>query len=130
MTMALQTLGQERARHAWEEVERALRAGGDFNKDFADQAKKMPMRIRTAGLAHTLAYLRAKDQGRQVREALENWINRQRPPAQGQPKALVERCIREDSAFLRWATAEALAYLEWLTRFADARKKQEAKTES
>lgn len=119
--MALQTLGQERARHAWEEVESACRSMQDFADGFAGEAKKMPARIRTAGLGQTLAYLRAKKQGKQVCAAIEKWVNSRRPPAQGKPQALVERCIKEDSAFLRYATAEALAYLEWLIRFADAR---------
>lgn len=125
--MALQTLGQQRARQAWEEVEKACGSMKDFADDFADEAKKMPARIRTAGLAHTLAYLRAKGQGQEVCSAIEKWVNGRRPPVPGKPQALVERCIQEDGAFLRYATAEALAYLEWLIRFADARapKKEE-----
>jgi hypothetical protein len=40
----------------------------------------------------------------------------------GTPTELLDRITQGDSDFQRLATAECLAYLEWLVRFADAHK--------
>ena len=122
--MATKTLGQQRAAHAWEAVERAARAMGDnFAKEFGDRAKKMPMQIRASGLGQVVAFLRAKGYAEGVRGALAGWLSVQKITRSDSPDALMELFRNGTAADLRRATAESLAYLEWLMRFADARKK-------
>lgn len=116
--MSMQTLAQRRAKHAWEVVE-ARRLRPDFD-DFADQAKKLPMRILTSGLGQSLAFVRAKGKVPELLDALTKWINLY-DHGNGE---LLERIVQGNSDFQRLATAECLAYLEWLVRFADARKKE------
>jgi CRISPR-associated protein Cmr5 len=89
-------------------------------KEFGTQVKKLPTRIMAAGLGQALAFLEAKDYAPQLRDALADWMAQRRPVLAGQEKRLMVRVIQGDSAFLQYATAECLAYLTWLVRFADA----------
>jgi CRISPR-associated protein Cmr5 len=116
--MSIQTLAQQRAKHAWEVVE-AQRQKPDFD-DFADQAKKLPVRIMTSGLGQSLAFVRAKRKAPELLQALTGWIARYQPGA----GELLERVIQGNSDFQRLATAECLAYLEWLVRFAEPHRKE------
>lgn len=122
------TLDQRRARHAWEAVERmAQRAEkGDYQR----ATKQLPVRILTAGLGHALAFLDAK--GEKANSALlqdvADWVlNKRNCPehsgAHPKPNALIRKITEENSVFLRVTTDEVLAYLQWLTRFAEAELK-------
>lgn len=120
---SLATLDQQRAAHAWDVVNAVASKAEKDRKEFGTQAKKLPTRIMAAGLGQALAFLEAKDYAQELRDALADWIHRRRP-APGddfEQKRLVVRVIRGDADFLRYATAESLAYLQWLVRFADAR---------
>ena len=123
------TLDQRRAQHAWQTVERA---GSLPDKDtFAREAKRLPVRIKTAGLGQALAFLAAKAKSdkdprprSQLLVALGNWILRERQlasqPNAADDRALICAIIQGDANLLRRATEEALLYLQWLTRFSDA----------
>jgi CRISPR-associated protein Cmr5 len=118
----VRTLDQRRAAHAWDVVEKA---GGLDEKDketFAAEAKKLPTRILASGLGQALAFLEAKGAAPLLREGLSDWLAQRRPPAAGEEVRLVVRVIRGDVDFLRFATAESLAYLTWLVRWCEARK--------
>lgn len=117
--MAVKTLAQRRAAHAWGAVEQA-RKTGDVG-EFADRAKKLPVQILVNGLGQSLAFLRAKGKAPQLEEALTNWMS-ERLPGNGR---LLERIVQGDSNFQRMATAEALAYLQWLVRFAEPYRKED-----
>jgi CRISPR-associated protein Cmr5 len=116
----VQTLDQRRAAHAWGVVEQVMRLPEGDQDEFGTQAKKLPTRILAAGLGQALAFLEAKNAARPLREALAEWMD-QRRPAAGE-RRLVVRVIHGDADFLRFATAECLAYLQWLVRFADAQR--------
>jgi CRISPR type III-B/RAMP module-associated protein Cmr5 len=118
--MALATLAQQRAKHAWAEVEKAFQRP-DFEKRFADPAKKMPARIRASGLGQTVAFMRAKE-GSDVLNAVESWCLRD-TPKEARTDALMAQFKDGDATHLRHLTAEALGYLEWLVRFADGKRK-------
>ncbi len=114
------TLDQQRARHAWRVIEQVLQKDKAAQKDFGTQAKKLPARVLAAGLGPALAFLEAKGKTPALLEALADWMHARRP-ATGE-RRLVVRVIEGDADFLRYATAECLAYLQWLVRFADAHK--------
>ena len=114
------TLDQKRARHAWDVIQKVL-ASKEGQKDFGTQVKKLPARIMAAGLGQALAFLEAKnDKGKTqaLLDALADWMHQRRSTAGD--RRLVVRVIEGDADFLRFATAESLAYLQWLVRFADA----------
>ncbi len=123
------TLAQRRARHAWtgvEDAKRMLRNGAD--KDYAREAKRLPVRIVTSGLGQALAFLNAKGGGGRelLAKHLAQWLLVERRLAKGAApvdvdgKALCRAIIEGDSDLLRRATGEAQSWLQWLTRFAEA----------
>ncbi|HZS51677.1 MAG TPA: type III-B CRISPR module-associated protein Cmr5 [Bryobacterales bacterium] len=119
--MALKTLAQQRAQHAWDVVQQALKRP-DFEKRFADPAKKMPARVRSSGLGQTVAFMRAKGGG-DVLKAVAGWCHQSGLIQESGEEGLLVQFKDGTAADLRQLTAEALAYLEWLVRFADAARK-------
>lgn len=122
-TQATPTIDQQRAKHAWEAVER-LHVGSDEADDYAREAKKLPVRIMTAGLGQALAFLRAKHEKKkgltQLEADLTNWA-KQRLETAKQYATLLEAVLETDSDFLRRATDEMLAYVGWINRFTEAK---------
>ncbi len=123
------TQEQLRARHAWKVVEDARTS--NQAKDFAREVKRLPIRIRTAGLGQALRFVYAKseetnqDYRSRLLIALGNWLLvesnlAQRPKGADDCSALLLAIIENDSDLLRRATDEALLYLQWLTRFCEA----------
>lgn len=126
--MPLSTLSQDRARHAYQMVAAAFeKHRTDFKEEVAEPAVRIPMRIRNAGLGQAIAYLHAKQEAPDVVEALTSWLfTRGLIPDQQRDQLLIQ-FQNGSAATLRWLTAEALAYLEWYVRFAQA-KTQENKS--
>lgn len=118
------TLDQRRAAHAWAAVERIESLWGG---DYAREAKRLPVRTLTSGLGHAMAFLKAKskpgDANEQLLHDLSDWVLRERalPSRPDGSKELMEAITKGDATFLQLATDEALAYLQWLTRFSEAR---------
>ncbi|MDW7994885.1 MAG: type III-B CRISPR module-associated protein Cmr5 [Gemmatales bacterium] len=121
-----QTLEQRRALHAWQVIQSIKKKSSSAGKQdqesskFGTQVKKLSTRILSAGLGHALAFLNAKQYAPELVQALTDWIKIQIPPKPQEPDDLLERIVHGDSNFLRRATDEVLAYLIWLTRFAEA----------
>lgn len=134
MPISAPTLDQRRARHAWDAVERIKNTDGPIGSDYAREVKRLPVRIFTAGLGHAIAFLRAKgkDGGGDANAALlcdlADWVlDKRRDGASRRPApttaALIEAIVKGDATFLQVSTDEALAYLQWLGRFAEAELK-------
>ena len=129
----LQTLEQRRARHAWDAVQRAKSA-----KDYSREAKRLPVRIATAGLGHAIAFANANcGVGKSAADDVAKWVlatlKSGRAASTFGPKhedaggQLIRQIIENDADWLRRATEEALAYLRWLSRFAEAEIAREDK---
>jgi CRISPR-associated protein Cmr5 len=97
-------------------------------KKFGGQARKMPTRIVASGLGQALAFLKAKGYAPMLLIALTDWVlskpndgfaNNRKKPADDE---LLKAVILGTADFLRQATDEALAYLQWLNRFCEANK--------
>lgn len=124
------TLDQRRARHAWDAVAR-IKSDPKARLNYAREAKRLPVRILTAGLGHALAFLCAKaGSGKEIANTallrdVADWVldKRGNPDSAADrpaPNALIEKIVAKDATFLRITTDEVLAYLQWLTRFAEA----------
>jgi CRISPR-associated protein Cmr5 len=76
--------------------------------------------IQQCGLGQTMAFLASKGKGHHVMALndLKEWLKRF-PYAQGKPDVLLA-LMAGDSRGYRMATTEALTYLQWLKRFAEA----------
>jgi CRISPR type III-B/RAMP module-associated protein Cmr5 len=117
------TLDQQRAAHAWKAAERAeTELGTEAKRKFGAPAKKLGPRILIAGLGPAVQFLVAKKEAPTLVETLESWLLEEGSTKTAQrPRSLIDDIINGDSNRLRWLTAEALAYLAWLTRFCEAR---------
>jgi CRISPR-associated protein Cmr5 len=115
-----QTLEQQRATKAWELVTQVKENSQGYNS----WVKKVPVLILTNGLGQTLAFLKSKSDHEKelLYEHLSVWLMVQMSwsPQSQQKTDLLERLIHESSANYRRATIEALAFLNWLKRFAGA----------
>lgn len=122
MTDSKPTLDQRRAQHAWQAVQNAKAKTGHHSKQdpkkFGGQAKKLPVRIITSGLGQALGFLKAKNDAPGLLAELSEWVIVQR--LGGQSGDLLQHIVQGNSDFLRRATDETLAYLQWLNRFAEA----------
>jgi len=126
--MAGETLDQRRAKHAWDAVTSFRQKDGKYEhkaKKYAGEAKKLPMRIMSAGLGPALAFVLAKAKDKKpdltkLHDHLTDWVVKKRPMKASKPNSLMESIINGDAVFLRRATDETLAYLQWLNRFAEA----------
>lgn len=114
-----QTLQQERAKHAWQEVEGVLRLNKDQRKEYSALVRGLPAMIQHDGLAPALAFLKAKgkEHHKTAYTQLQSWMQLQMD-FQGE---LIEYLLMSDSLTYRHATTEAQAYLNWLKRFTEAK---------
>lgn len=129
------TLEQERAQRAWACVEEVTNQSQDFKKKYGSLARKVPMLVLTNGLGQTLAFLLSKakrhePENKRSVEAkahdllfthLSNWVLEQvAPGTDAGHQNLLQWVLENDSVAYRRATIEALAFLNWLKRFAEA----------
>ncbi|MGB9661670.1 MAG: type III-B CRISPR module-associated protein Cmr5 [Moorellaceae bacterium] len=128
-----QTLEQKRAKKAWEDVQSVTARPDDFKKKYGSLARRVPMLVLTNGLGQTLAFLLSKakiNEAPQKRSAdaqahgelfhhLSDWTMTQVAPDE-KGRDLMVWVLNSNSDAYRRATAEALAYLTWLKRFAEA----------
>ena len=132
----LKALEQQRAAKAWAQISTVPDGKG---KEYYAAVRKAPAMIKMNGLGQTLAFLLAKEEkeASNIRGAgaeqlgahgllykhLEEWLIGEAPipwTRTTDNPTLMERVLAEDSVVYRQATREALAYLGWLKRFAEA----------
>jgi len=111
------TKEQERASFAWGRV----KAVTENQKEFKSLAQNAPADIQANGLAQTLAFWKAKGESHHeaLYQALSEWVMKE----MGQPSRDILEWITDPatgSDSYRRATAEALAFLVWVKRFAEA----------
>jgi len=85
----------------------------------------LPAQIVGSGLGPALSFLLAKGKTTHLLQALSDWVLDKHPnPTSTRPApaadALLQQFKEADTVFLRRATSETLAYLQWLKRFAEA----------
>ncbi len=111
-------LEQERAAHAYQRVKNAK---GKCDRELKSLARSAPASIQSNGLGQTVAFWRAKKEKHHLAlyDALSDWLKKQL----GLPAdcdVLEWIASKASSIEYRHATAEALAYLNWYKRFAEA----------
>lgn len=114
MPTTQQTIEQKRANRAWQAIKEVKKKE---REKYVSIVRKAPSYILTNGLGQTLAFLRAKSEAeRTLYGHLEAWLKSRL----GINKGVMEWLGETDSTTYRRATVEALAYLTWLQRFAEA----------
>jgi CRISPR-associated protein Cmr5 len=122
---AQQTLQQRRAKHAWECIEHVDQKVPDkTKKKYGSLVRGLPQLIQTDGLGQMLAFLQAKagdDSNSEHGLAyahIASWINTE---FKLNNNKLLEWLLDQSTADYRRTTAEVLAYVNWLKRFAEAK---------
>lgn len=128
MSSSKQTIDQQRAKQAWQDV----KAVDDRHRDtlgrkYNSLARSAPAMVQSNGLGQTLAFFRAKAGPNRSSEHwllyshLSRWVMVQLGQTDGKVQdGLLEWIVQQDTQSYRRATAETLAYLSWLKRFAEA----------
>lgn len=135
------SLEQERAKAAWSAVEQVIKRNKQLDdkkkyaKEYSSLARSAPADIQANGLGQTVAFWRAKgyewNQSKQQSEPKQdnahaellghvaNWLGKQEILPDG--KDLVEWISKDATTDeYRRASTEAIAFLTWLKRFAEA----------
>ncbi|MFA7240143.1 MAG: type III-B CRISPR module-associated protein Cmr5 [Sulfuricellaceae bacterium] len=126
----MQTMQQERARYALEQVE-TLKKNGIGQKEFKSYAASFPAMIRMNGLGQAAAFYRSKgaeDNAKGIAylalyDLLCGWLAKE-----GQPYAgcdLLQGITANDMRAYRLAQAEAMLVLDWVKKFAKAYMEEE-----
>lgn len=137
MASQQQTLEQQRAARAWVDVSKVK--GQDFKGKYGGLVRKLPAHVTGNGLGQALAFLRAKSAVKPGKQPsaenlahgtayrhLSSWVMSQLDPeGQKSGKSLLEWLLEQNSDVYRRATTEALAFLVWLKRFAEAELPEE-----
>lgn len=123
---------QGRAARAYEMVAEAKKALGTDDKKYKSYVKRIPMLIKTNGLAATLAFVKSKSSDNSKGNAKDNLKDTPYNKIYNQIAAwlwekelltdetkLVEEIITLPSPKYRMVTAEVLALFKWLRRFAE-----------
>ncbi len=136
--MTHKTIGQLRAGDALAIVCGTGEKKEGFKQNSAESQKKLnsyiagfgPM-ILMNGLGQACAfYLAAKEKEHQdVYKAIEKWLTKPDRPYKNKTD-LMEAIVDGDAATYRLAQAEALAYLDWLKKFAKAFLKEDVKSDA
>ena len=125
------TIEQDRARSAWANVEAAQQGASEKEfKAYGQLLQGLPVAIHTAGLGQTVAFYRAKGkpEHRLALAHLAGWLLHN---AQDRSGDALMRAIQDGTASgYRRLTAEALAYLAWLKRFAAAKAPVESQSDA
>ena len=112
-------LDRNRAAAAWNNIQSVKPES--FQAKYGSLARNLPTMIQVNGLAQTLAFLRAKGKNyhNQAFAHLSDWVCDRFNWTGGD---LLSKVIAADmdSQRYRLATTEALAFLQWLKRFAEA----------
>ncbi|MFB6271712.1 MAG: type III-B CRISPR module-associated protein Cmr5 [Salinibacter sp.] len=122
--MSEQTLAQRRAADALGKVHK-LQAEGQYGK-YVSYVKGLPATILANGLGQAAATLLSAANGSRddpnhvLYEHLSSWLCRDDGDAPYDSGDLLEAITQNDEDHYIRAQAEALAYLEWLKRFAAA----------
>lgn len=112
------SLEQERAKEAWERV--TGRKNQNYASKYGQLARSAPADIQANGLGQTLAFWKAKGEAHHqaLFDDVSQWVKGQLNFSDGD---LLQWIIKTaDTDGYRRATAEAIAFLTWLKRFAEA----------
>lgn len=122
-------IAQQRAEFAFNAVTNAKdRLNGDSAKSYKSYVKKVPMLVKTNGLAAALTFVFSKSGGNhtpyglvleQVREWLSKNNNELLELYNDDSNSLIQQILKLNGKSYRTITLEVMALFTWLKRFAD-----------
>ena len=123
-------LEQGRASFAFD---RATAGFNQHGKEYAQQAKRIPMLIKTNGLGATLAFMYSKTNQRvllTLLQDIESWVSDDKNKKTAriyrdtEGKSLLQKMSNMPSVHYKAVTLETQAFLSWLRRFAEGIAKE------
>ncbi len=136
MAVNIQTLENDRAKFAFEEIQKLLNRIEDIQdeakkkkkkNEFKSWAKKIAVMIKMNGLGQTMAFLVSKSKGDENEGGLnhyefyyqltEKWLKEK--GLLSNEKTLIKDIVETKSSVYRGYTREALALFNWVRRFVD-----------
>lgn len=121
--MSRQTIAQLRAKHALAQIE-TMKTQDDGH--LSAHIAGFPAMILMSGFGQACAFFLSKGGTRKLAyHALDNWLTSPDRPYASTRNGLMHAITGNDAAKYRLAQAEALAYLDWLKKFAKAFLKSE-----
>ncbi len=111
--MSLQTISQERAKHALAAVKDWEDKSPSDQKELKSYVVSMPAMILMSGFGQTCAFYKGNNKGNHevVLQALQAWLNK------GDIISFITKASAQE---YQLAEAESLEYLNWLKKFAKA----------
>jgi CRISPR-associated protein Cmr5 len=117
--MSLQTIQQQRANYALEQVNEAIKRGVN-QKEYKSYASGLPAMIHMNGLGQAVAFYRSKkDTHQELYDLLSGWLTKQGQPYQDYNDLLLG-ITHSDRYTYQNAQAEAQALMDWVKKFANA----------
>ncbi|MBP7892762.1 MAG: type III-B CRISPR module-associated protein Cmr5 [Firmicutes bacterium] len=122
----MSTLEQERARYAWEQIDRVKTTAGDKAAEVAMHLRGLPAMVLANGLGQSLAFLLSKAKGNTksshyvVYDVIAEWVVSRRGICPGPKQDLIHSLMQGDRSTYQRAQDETWALLVWLKKFADA----------
>jgi len=115
---SVQTISQQRAKHALAAVKVWETKGKDDQKELKSYPSSFPAMILMSGFGQACAFYRSKGGNHMLMfEALAGWLNDQKVFSS---KDLMKEIVNCDASKYQLAQVEALVYLDWLKKFAKA----------
>jgi len=117
----IRSLEQERAKHAWEFIERIDK---NFDK-VASLARRLPAMLLTSGLGQTVAFCLSKDEGKRVIDDVTDYLSKV-TGIEGITcgNDLLQKIIETDHETYLMLSQEALKYTTWLKRLVEAKSEE------
>lgn len=116
----MQTLQQERAKHALDKVQSWVKLNDGAK--LKARTSELPFMVHANGLGQAAAFFKSKknkDGYDVVLLALQSWLAEPNRPFAGKPD-LMRAIVDTDLSTYRLAQAEAMAYMDWVKKFASA----------
>ncbi len=123
MATIRQTLEQQRAKQAWEDIETVK---SDQQEKYGTLARRLPAMMQMNGLGTSLAFLMAKGRGKSddghtlIFNHLSAWIL-SKIESTSKHKDLMVLVRNVETDVYRRATTEAIEYSIWLKRYVEAK---------
>jgi CRISPR-associated protein Cmr5 len=116
----MQTLQQERAKHALDKVQSWVKLNDGAK--LKARTSELPFMVHANGLGQAAAFFKSKknkDDYDVVLLALQSWLAMDNRPFADKPD-LMRAIVEADLSTYRLAQAEAMAYMDWVKKFASA----------
>jgi len=114
----MQTLEQRRAAAALSSIDSVV--GKNYDREYRSLVRSFPAYVLTNGLAPALAFLKSKGgpEHEELYRQLSDWVPKELGLSSGE---LLDVILQQNSYAYMRTTREALAFVVWLKRFAEAK---------